>query len=64
MYSSEAALNNQIKVLLDLGFSPYVIKNNNGSFNLWVGAFFTEKGAQDQYSALLASGIQSQVTAR
>ncbi len=63
-YSSEAALNAKSRVLLDLGFSPYVIKDNNGRFNLCVGAFFTKKGAKDLSSDLISSGIQSQVVER
>ncbi len=63
-YSSEAALNAKSRVLLDLGFSPYVIKDNNGRFNLCVGAFFTKRGAKDQYSELISSGIQSHVVER
>lgn len=63
-YSSEAALNDKITQLLNLEYSPYVIKDNDGRFNLYVGAFFTERGAEDQYSELISSGIQSQVVER
>lgn len=63
-YSSEATLKEKTGLLLKLGYSPYVIKADKGGGSLYVGAFYTKKGAEDQRSELIASGIQSRVVKR
>ena len=63
-YRSETTLNDQIKLISKEGFSPYVVKGSNNIFYLYVGAFYTHKGAEDQYADLLASGIESEVVER
>lgn len=63
-YRSETKLNEQIQLISKKGFSPYVVKGSNGEFYLYAGAFYTQKGAEDQYADLLASGIESKVVER
>ncbi|MFC1826143.1 HD domain-containing phosphohydrolase [Thermodesulfobacteriota bacterium] len=63
-YQSETDLNSRIQQILKLGFSPYVVKGAEGKFYLYVGAFYTRKGAKDQYNDLLAAGIESKVVER
>jgi len=63
-YRSEADANSQVQLLSKQGFSPYVVKGTNGEFYLYVGGFYTRKGAEDQYSDLLAAGIQGQIVER
>ena len=53
-----------MELLSDQGFSPYTINGLKGEIYLYVGAFYTRKGAQDQYAELLATGIQSKVVER
>lgn len=63
-YQSETDLNNRIQQISKQGFSPYVVKGAGGEFYLYVGAFYTRKGAKDQYNDLLAAGIKSEVVER
>jgi HD-GYP domain-containing protein (c-di-GMP phosphodiesterase class II) len=63
-YQSEAELTTQSRLVSKQGFSPYVMTGADGEFYLYVGAFYTHKGAEDQYVELLASGIQSKVVER
>jgi HD-GYP domain-containing protein (c-di-GMP phosphodiesterase class II)/cell division septation protein DedD len=63
-YQSESEANNRIRQILKQGFSPYVVKQANGEFYLYVGAFYTRKGAEDQYADLLAAGIKSKIVER
>lgn len=64
VYRSEAELSNQVQALSKLDFSPYVIKRAADEFYLYVGAFYSEKGARDFYTELLSNGIQSKVVER
>ncbi|MEE8432492.1 MAG: HD domain-containing phosphohydrolase [Candidatus Desulfatibia sp.] len=63
-YRSETTVNDQIKLISKEGFSPYVVKGSNNIFYLYVGAFYTHKGAEDQYADLLADGIESKIVER
>ena len=63
-YRSEAEVNIHIRHLSEQGFSPYVVKGPSGELYLYVGAFYTQKGAQDQVAELLAGGIQSKIVER
>ena len=63
-FLSEDELHAKAGQLKDLGCCPYFIKRQNSQYCLYVGAFLTKKGAEDQYSELLASGIQSQIVER
>ena len=46
------------------GYFPYVIKGEDGESRLYVGAFITRKGAEQQYHDLKSRGIQSQIVQR
>jgi len=50
--------------LQDLNYSTYVIKDDRGASQLYVGAFLSEKGAQDQYDSLKKAGIASKIVQR
>ncbi|MBU0986609.1 MAG: SPOR domain-containing protein, partial [Proteobacteria bacterium] len=63
-YASEADVNAQIRMLTKQGFSAYAIKDPNGAFSLYVGVFYTQKGAEDQHAELLSKGIQSKIVER
>ena len=64
IYRSETTLNDQVKLIAQKGFSPYVVKGANSEFYLYVGALYTYKGAKKQYADLLTSGIESKVVER
>jgi cell division septation protein DedD len=63
-YRSELEVNTQIQQISEQGFSPYVVKGTNSEMYLYVGAFYTRRGAKEQYADLLASGIESKVVER
>jgi cell division septation protein DedD len=63
-YKSRDELGVRIKSLKDLGYSPYVIEDNAGVFQLYVGTFITKEGAEKQQQDLKSKGVQSQVTER
>jgi cell division septation protein DedD len=63
-YKSRTELEVRIKSLADLGYSPYVIEDNGGVFQLHVGTFITKEGAEKQRQDLESKGVQSQVIER
>ena len=63
-YKSRDQLGVRIKFLEDIGYSPYVIENNAGVFQLYVGTFITKEGAEIQQQDLESKGVQSQVMER
>lgn len=63
-YRSETTLNDQIKLISEKGFSPYIVKGANSDFYLYIGAFYTYRDAKKQSADLLASGIESEVVER
>jgi cell division septation protein DedD len=63
-YMQSRELENRILSLRRLGYFPYVIKGEDGESRLYVGAFITKKGAEQQYHDLKSSGIQSQIVQR
>lgn len=64
MFSSQTEIDQKVKLLSDKGYSPYVIQGKDQAFFLFVGAFYTRKGAEEQVADLLTSGIQSEIIAR
>lgn len=62
-FSSEKEIEAEAKRIRNLGFSPYII-NKNSERLLYIGAFFTEEGAIEQRSELIARGVQCQVAER
>jgi hypothetical protein len=50
--------------LESLGFFPYTIPTAEGRADLFVGAFLTQKGAEDQHARLRAGGVQNRIVER
>ena len=50
--------------LTDRGISPYAVRNHRGNLDLFVGAFYTEKGAENHRAELLAQGVNTRVVER
>jgi len=63
-FTSEEALDNKRKALLDLKYSPYVISEDKNAFRLYVGAFYQKVRAEKQNADLASKGIQSQLVER
>ena len=63
-FSSQAAMQDSIKRLTDLGYSPYVLKGPANNFQLVVGAFITREGAEKQKSELQSKGISNKIIKR
>jgi cell division septation protein DedD len=64
LYTSSEELQSQIGLLKELGYSPYVIEDQNGESRLFIGAFLTKEGAESQYQDLKSSGIESRIIKR
>ena len=47
-----------------LGYSPYLIKEQDGKARLLVGAYLTREGAESLYRELESNGIQNKVVMR
>jgi HD-GYP domain-containing protein (c-di-GMP phosphodiesterase class II) len=63
-YISKAELKKKTRIVLKSGFSPYYVRDEAGRYHLYVGAFYTQKGAKDQHSKLKAGGIQNKIVER
>ena len=63
-YTQSGELESRLLLLKRQGYFPYVIKGEDGRFRLYVGAFMTKEGAEQQYHNLTSSGIQSQIVQR
>jgi capsular exopolysaccharide synthesis family protein len=63
-YSSPDELEDKMVALKRLDFSPYVIRDQNGKFQLLVGAFITKEGVEKENRELKSNGIQSRVVKR
>ncbi|NNG07164.1 MAG: hypothetical protein HKM90_05470 [Desulfobacteraceae bacterium] len=63
-YTSSNKLAVQIQSLEDLGFSAYIIDDDNGVSRLYVGTFITKEGAETQRRDLESKGVHSQVVER
>ncbi|MGD9032076.1 MAG: SPOR domain-containing protein, partial [Desulfobacteraceae bacterium] len=63
-YTQSRELENRVLSLKGLGYFPYVIKGEDGKSRLYVGAFITREGAEQQYHDLQLRGIQSQIVKR
>ena len=63
-YKESSELENKQLSLKRSGYFPYVIKGENGESRLYVGAFITIEGAEQQYHDLKSRGIQSEIVKR
>jgi len=64
IYATERDAQKEFLALSRLGFSPYVIETDSGESQLYVGAFYTKTGAEEQRSDLASKGVQSRVVER
>ena len=63
-YTSSDELEGKILSLKNLGYLPYVIKDHDSGYRLFIGALFTKSGAERLNNRLKSSGIQSQLVNR
>jgi hypothetical protein len=63
-FASEKEMTDTLARLSELGYSPYVLKRAENTFQLLVGAFITKEGAQKQQAELQSKGIQNEVVKR
>jgi len=64
-YKTSDDAETMMETIKDLGYSPYEIKDQNTNISfLFVGAFMTKEGAEEQNNELLSNGIHSQVVKR
>jgi hypothetical protein len=63
-YGSDEESIQMNRSLLELGFSPYVIKEADGRSRLFTGAFYQREHAEKEHRDLTAKGIQSQLVER
>lgn len=63
-FAASDRLTDQITSIRELGFDPYVIKAASGESHLYVGAFYTRKGAEAQQTELLIKGVESRIVNR
>ena len=64
IYSNDKALKDKISSLENMGLSPYVIPEKNGKSSLFLGAYITLEGAEQQHQNFLSQGISVQVVKR
>ena len=64
VYTNDKALEDKISSLENMGLSPYVIPENNGKSSLFLGAYVTLEGAEQQHQNLMNQGIAVQVVKR
>jgi len=63
-FSNRQDMEKEIKELSTQGYSTYSIVDDDNVAHLFVGAFFTRKGAETQSAALLDAGFESTVVER
>jgi hypothetical protein len=63
-YSSEDDVQRQRRVLIEKGYSPYVILDDNGDRNLYTGAYASLADAEKDSAELNTRGIPSRVVER
>lgn len=64
IFSDPTGIQEQVNKLKGLDYSPYVIPGPDGSVNLYVGAYITLGGAENQNIRLKRDGIESRVVMR
>jgi hypothetical protein len=63
-YASPDEMQADLQQIRKLGYSPYFLKTQTGQLKLMVGAFFTQKAAEDHQAELQAKGIRNTVVIR
>jgi hypothetical protein len=64
IYDTEDALENMTRTIEELGYSPYTVIDQEGRSALFVGAFITEQGAEEQNKELQSRSIRSRIVKR
>jgi len=64
IYQAEEQFEDEFLILEKNGYFPYVIKDEQDLFRLFVGAFFTRAGVEKQHASLLEQGIDSKIVKR
>ena len=64
IYATERDAQKEFLALSRLGYSPYGIQMASGESQLYVGAFYTKAGAEEQRLDLASKGVQSRVVER
>jgi hypothetical protein len=64
IFPSEAEAKSMMHHLEKLQQSPYIIRHDSSTFQLFVGAFITKKGAEKEKIGLLSKGIPNKVIER
>jgi cell division septation protein DedD len=64
IYATERDAQKEFLALSKLGYSPYVVETAGGESQLYVGAFYTKAGAEQQRLDLASKGVQSRVVER
>jgi hypothetical protein len=64
VYATESDAQKEFLALSRRGYSPYVIETNSGESQLYVGAFYTQIGAERLHEELASKGIRSRVVER
>ncbi len=64
IYATERDAQKEFLALSRLGYSPYVVRMASGESQLYVGAFYTKAGAEEQRLDLASKGVQSRVVER
>jgi cell division septation protein DedD len=63
-YAPDAGYRSRLHELKQLGYSPYIIRDDTGFVRLLVGAFFSRKGAEASHQDLLSKGIDNKIIDR
>ena len=63
-YTAPGELANRIGSLKRMGYFPYVIEDQDGNSRLYIGAFITREGAEQQDYELKLDGVESQIVQR
>jgi succinoglycan biosynthesis transport protein ExoP len=63
-YTSTQELQERMRVLQELDYSPYVVKDPYGKERLYVGAFYPKRRAERLYEELRERGIENQIVKR
>jgi succinoglycan biosynthesis transport protein ExoP len=64
VYTSTQKLEERIRGLRELDYSPYVVKDPYGKDRLYVGAFYPKRRAERLYGELKERGIENQIVKR
>jgi cell division septation protein DedD len=64
IYDTQDALENMTRKIEELGYSPYAVIDQKGRSALFVGAFITQEGAEEENNELQSLHIHSRVVKR